>query len=389
VPRLSPWVVCLLAARPALADPQLSPITNRDYSIELYDGIALGNGTLVGMGGAATANASGTSGTLINPSAPAVRLTTDTDAWSWDYHIDYLIGSLSTDYDNNGITRDGGTSVLTAGLGGRYHDWAIAFTGTDQYALVQRSGMSDLRASTLRFQFAAARWVNRIDAAVGVSVQSAQFDLKEDCPGCASLFTISGGGLEAGATWIPRWQSLRVAAAVATPIVGGQTVATCDPMNCEGFILPDHVVTAWRTRGGFAYRIAPTPWNQKVGGWFRDERSLTLAADLVVAGSTTNAYGLEAFSEKQLQRSGRHAAFSARAGAEYEWLPGRLRVRAGSYWEPGRFEGVSGRLHGTFGVDVRVFQFWFWGTRRRGRLGLTADLASRYKNLGLGVGFWH
>src|SRR5438132_2275382 len=80
----------------------LPPITDRNYAIELYDGVALGNTAVVGMGGAAVALAAGSSGTLVNPSAMAVRPTTDTDRWSWDYHIDYLIGSLSSDYDNNG-----------------------------------------------------------------------------------------------------------------------------------------------------------------------------------------------------------------------------------------------------------------------------------------------
>ncbi|MGE5182384.1 MAG: hypothetical protein ACM31C_10000, partial [Acidobacteriota bacterium] len=66
----------------------------------------------------------------------------------------------------------------------------------------------------------------------------------------------------------------------------------------------------------------------------------------------------------------------------------RLRVRGGSYWEPGRFEGVSGRLHGTFGIEVRVFEFHAWG-RRRGRITLTEDAAAGYNNVGLSIGFWH
>ncbi|MDB4959277.1 MAG: hypothetical protein JWO36_6846 [Myxococcales bacterium] len=394
-----------MAASAASADPQLSPITDRDYAIELYDSTALGNTAVVGMGGAALALASGTSGTLNNPAAPAVRSTTDTDSWSWDYHIDYLIGSLSSDYDNNGLTTqngglkrdDGGTSVVTGGVGIRYHDWAIAMTATEQFALVDamvatQSNVS-LRASALRFQLALAKWVPQLDTAIGVSVTNAQFELKPNCTtaGCQSLFTISGPGFEAGATWIPRRESLRVAAAVSSAIAGGSVVASSCPdlANCDGFILPSTVVSPWRIAGGGAYRWAETAWNQQVGGWFRDEPSLTLAADLVVAGPSENAFGLEAFGTKQLQRAGLHATYSVRAGAEYEWVPGRFRVRAGSYWEPSRFEGISGRIHGTFGVEVRVLQFWLWGSLRRGRISLTADLASQYRNIGLSIGFWH
>src|SRR4051812_35422096 len=140
--RILPLVTCLVASQ-ASADPQLSPITDRNYAIELYDGTALGNAAVIGMGGAAVALSSGTSGTLNNPSAPGVRSTTDTDSWAWDYHLDYLIGSLSSDYDNNGLTvqnggltrDDGGTSVITGGLGLRYHDWAVAVTATEQFAV--------------------------------------------------------------------------------------------------------------------------------------------------------------------------------------------------------------------------------------------------------------
>jgi hypothetical protein len=77
-----------------------------------------------------------------------------------------------------------------------------------------------------------------------------------------------------------------------------------------------------------------------------------------------------------------------RGGLEYEWLPGRLRLRAGSYWEPNRFEGVPGRLHATMGIEGRALEFEAWG-RHRGRLTLTADLAAGYRNIGVSIGFWH
>ena len=52
-------------------------------------------------------------------------------------------------------------------------------------------------------------------------------------------------------------------------------------------------------------------------------------------------------------------------GASFEALPGRLRVRGGGYWEPGRFEGVGGRGHATFGLDLRVLEFRLFGVRQR------------------------
>ena len=45
----------------------------------------------------------------------------------------------------------------------------------------------------------------------------------------------------------------------------------------------------------------------------------------------------------------------ARLGAEWEALPGRLRARLGTYWEPSRFDGVGGRIHGTDGFYAVAF----------------------------------
>src|SRR5262249_6045723 len=129
-------------------------------------------------------------------------------------------------------------------------------------------------------------------------------------------------------------------------------------------------------------------WNQLIAGPFRDERALTVAFDAVVTGATSNGYGIEAFGMQQLQRSGRHVVLGVRGGLEYEWLPGRLRVRAGAYWQPGRFDDAAGRFHETFGADLRVGQFHLWGPRR-GRISLTSDVATRYRNAGISIGFWH
>jgi hypothetical protein len=376
------WLVCLVAARTAHAD--FPPITNRSYAIDLYDGVAIGNSTMVAMGGAGAANVIGTAGVLLNPSAIAVRPTTDLGSWAVDYHVDFLTGRYSTDYDNNGEVATGGSSLVTLGLGGRYHDWALAVTGTVQSTPVAGSS-PELTAEALRTRVTLAKWIPRLDLAVGGGVQSAMFQLSpaQQDP----LFSISGVGVIAGATWLPRDRSFRVAAAIDGLVDGGAVEDDCDPADCNGYILPERVRAPWRVLAGGAYRLAPSAWNQRLAGPFRDERALTVAADVVVSGATANGYGLEAFGMQGLQRSGRRVALGARGGLEYEWLPGRLRMRAGAYWEPGRFDGIGGRAHTTFGADVRVLQFHLWGLRR-GRISITGDIATRYRNVGLSIGFW-
>lgn len=375
-------VVLVVLAAPAHAD---APITSTDYAIEFYDGVAIGNTQQVGMGGAGAALIVGTSGGLLNPSAPAVRMTTDTDRWNWDYHFDFLSGKYSSDYDNNGRVATGGASLLTLGLGGRYHDWAIAVTATGQTAPIE-GATTPIDAEALRIRFMVGTYFPSKDFALGVGVQTVSFEVTPDTGD--RLFEVTGGGAIAGATWLPKYRSFRAALAWESQILGADVTSTCDPMSCAGFILPERIASPWRVIAGGAYRFAPTAWNQLVGGLFRDERSLTLAADVVVAGRSDDAFGLEAFGMQMLQRAGEHTVVSVRGGAEYEWLPGRLRWRAGAYWEPGRYEGVSGRVHATFGVEVRAFELELWG-RRRGRISFTGDVASRYRNIALSIGFWH
>jgi hypothetical protein len=380
--RIGVVVLACMIARPALA--QFPPITSRDYAIDLYDGVAIGNAAMIGMGGAGAADVLGTAGVLLNPSAIAVRPTTDHDRWSLDYHFDFLTGRYSSDYDNNGQVASGGAQLFTGGLGGRYHDWGAAVTLTSQTAPVVGSSLS---ADALRARFTLAAWLPQYDLAVGGGFQVASFELKQGDN--TSLFTISGTGLIAGATWLPHDESFRLAAAIDGAIDGGQVQAQgCDPENCNGYKLPDHVRAPWRVVAGAAVRLGPTAWNQPVITPFRDEEAITLATDVVITGATSNGNGIEAFGMQELQPSGRHTVIGVRGGAEYEWLPGRLRLRGGSYWEPGRFDGVGGRLHATFGTDLRVLQFHLWGVRR-GRISITGDVADRYRNIAFDIGFWH
>jgi hypothetical protein len=391
-------VLLVVTGGSAAADPMLTPITSRNYSIDIYDGVPLGNTAVIAMGGASVANANGSSGTLVNPSAPAIRASTDHDRWSIDTHLDYLHATAASDFSNSGLpySPDSGATRVTGGFALRIKNWGAAYTVSWQsltlagaVATLPDGSTSPIDASATRQQLALAHWYPSIDLAVGAAVSVATLNIQPTCNNCGSLFSIEGVGFEVGAQYIPQMESFRIGVSGATPIAGGTVSAgACDPNNCDGLILPDEVHVPWRVAVGGAYRFGPTEWNQDVPGRWRDEEAVTLVADLVVTGSSPNAYGLDAFGQNELERSGSHVAWSVRAGSEYEWLPGRLRVRAGGYWEPGRFDGVSGRLHATFGAELRVFEFWLFG-RRRGRITGTGDLASHYQNFGVSIGFWH
>jgi hypothetical protein len=384
-------LVCLVAT-PAAAEP---PITSRDYSIDFYEGTAIGDARMVAMGGAGLALIIGSAGTLLNASAPAVRKTTDNDRWSWDWHIDYLNGRLSTDFDNNGEVIENGSQLATLGLSFRYREWAAAIVGTVQTAPISETN-DDLDAQNLRVRFSIARWFERFDMSIGIGVQTIAFRLLDvdDMGREVEMFSIGGGGVIAGATWVPRMQDFRIAAAVESPIIGGNVSAeNCDPTACQletggpMYILPNQVESSTKIGVGGAFRFSETYWNQQVKPKFRDERSLTLSSDVWITGRSQKGFGIEKFVMQEKQRSGRHTSVGVRVGAEVEAIPGRLRLRAGTYYEPERFDDVGGRVHATFGIEGRVFEFKLWGLRR-GRIGVLTDFASRYRNIGLSIGFW-
>jgi hypothetical protein len=355
---------------------------------------------VIGMGGAAVAIAQGSVGTLSNAAAAAVRRTTRVGKLGWDFHIDGQAAAFAEDFDNNGLrdTDESSSKLATIGLVLQYGSWGLGVAATTfSTEIIEDDGDPATADGALEPQGTIAKVVlarsfHRDEHTVGVGLRSGSVAMVRPQPGLDDfrLFTISAPATELGWIWRPAERSLRVGASGALPITGGHiTVADCDPLDCEGYIVPDRVEVPWTTAVGVGYRFAPTAWNTKVDAFFRDELSLLLAADLVVTGSVPDGHGLEAYARRQLQPSGRRTIYSPRLGGEVEILPGWLRVRAGSYWEPGRFEGISGRLHGTAGADLRLFEVTFLGRHYRPQIAVVADAAPRYGNLGISLGFWH
>ncbi|WP_428263835.1 hypothetical protein [Haliangium sp.] len=383
----------------AQARPALEPIRDRDYAIDLYQGTALGSVRIVAMGGAAVALAEGSASMLVNPAAPAVRLATSNDPWDWDWHFDWLSPGLGSDHDNNGIVTDNGFTnapLFTLGLVGQYRQWGLGFTVVTAQRTVTVAGPDGddrLTPSVEVVRVSLARSFARERVVVGVGVRSGGLGLALEPAGDGTeqeLFDLSGAALEAGVVWRPAAHDVRLGFTGSLPVTGRDVnTQACDPEDCAGYILPRTVVVPWELALGAAWRWAPTRWNRRIPAPFRDERAVLLALDVVLTGPVERGHGFEAFLDKLLQPSGRAISVSVRGGVEYEWLPGRLRLRGGSYWEPGRVDGVGGRTHLTAGLEWRFWQFELWGERRRLRLSATFDGARRYGNAGLSLGFWH
>ncbi|MEM1415698.1 MAG: hypothetical protein AAGH15_12395 [Myxococcota bacterium] len=114
-------------------------------------------------------------------------------------------------------------------------------------------------------------------------------------------------------------------------------------------------------------------------------RYVLVSTEVLLQGSLADAVGVDAFVRQEQRRRGRKVTFGWRLGVEGEPWHDRLRVRAGTYLEPSRYDGVNPRVHGTAGFDVRLFRVWRFDLQA----GFTIDGARDYLNWGFGLGVWH
>ena len=117
-----------------------------------------------------------------------------------------------------------------------------------------------------------------------------------------------------------------------------------------------------------------------------------IAASMLVSASVQDALGVESLVTQTIQRSGERAVASFHLGVEAGVLPKLLKLRAGTYVEPTRFEESSPRVHGTGGLDVKLVRwdvFGLWPADYVWRLGLGGDFAARYTTWGFTLGGWY
>lgn len=117
-----------------------------------------------------------------------------------------------------------------------------------------------------------------------------------------------------------------------------------------------------------------------------------ISMSLVATGRLHDAVGVGSFLQRVVSRSGQQVTLSPRLGLETEPVPHWVKVRAGTYGEPSRFEHGAGRLHGTLGFDVKLFPWGVFGLFDRDthwRIGGVLDAAQRYFSWGVGIGIWH
>jgi hypothetical protein len=117
-----------------------------------------------------------------------------------------------------------------------------------------------------------------------------------------------------------------------------------------------------------------------------------ISASMLISGSVDGAVGVETMVTQTVNRSGQRPVASPRLGIESGIIPKHLKVRAGTYVEPSRFDGGEARVHATAGLDIKLLRwnvFGLWPDDYVWRLGLGGDTARQYHTWGITLAGWY
>ena len=398
--RLAATTAVLLAAAPGAA---LAQAFDGTQGVDTFTGPLVSSSRILGLGGACVAVAEGLDGAEVNPAAVAQRNRHLARGWDWDWLLTWYVPDASQvgrqDLGNDGL-RDAGLSGIgngQLGLSVQYGAFGLAFFGGGWSLAAPRAGVGSVQLDYSSWSLAAGGSFRRETIVVGASITGVSGVARLSTPSAAPVeVDYSGSTVRVGALLRPRDRSWRLGAAFdfgarARPTSDRAAVPVATPAE---FVFP------WVASVGLARWVGPNEdrfnepppvelerhpeWGPGPEWQEARRRPVLLTAQLDVVGPEDRSVSIESalVPSAAAERSGAQASVVPRVGIEAEPMPEVLRLRAGSYIEPSR-TGSSPRAHGTFGLDVRV-PFPFQDLR----LGFAGDLADRYQNVSLSLGFW-
>lgn len=434
-----------LFATTAAADPGVegARITTNAYRIDLFQGPVLGGARATGLGGAYSPIAEGVAGFTTNAASPAVRPLWSHSWFDFDWDLSVTFPNLlpQTDFDNNGSSGLEYKNFVfgAAGLQLQFGNWGVGGSVTGQTYSLGGDADSSLQLQLARTNLLLARSLFEGQLVIGAGVRFASLALNtNDGTSNKNIFTTTSAGYEAGLLVAPLNLPMRFA------VTGRSKMNPDNPQDSpdlqrDGFgqayvdgrqrwYLPQSVELPWEIETGFALQLGPRPLNQPWinthhppdeyleeihladGGVIRRkspryaekkaaeryralprEKAL-ITASVLLSGPVPDAVGLESFLLGYVQRSGTKAVVTPRMGVEAEPWANTVQLRAGSYLEPSRFASVTPRLHGTLGVEVRLFRWSVFGLLEDDtswRVGAYGDAARGYVSWGVTAGIWH
>ena len=358
------------------------PIENNDYNLDLRYGPVIGSARQVALGGAYIGIAEGITSLSSNPSGVALRLERSTTKFDWDWTASW--NNLdSNDFDNNGQSPPNYQSHVIRSLGimAQYGQWGVGVLNDGEVLALDgpddRQDEYVLSTTTLAL---GKQFLER-ELTVGVALRATMTKLR-DKPVDTTLGRISGTGWEAGVVWNPYHVLVRLGVAYSSSISSNQTLDSSGgvPVTVNGLIVPQQAILPATFGTGISYTTASAP--------FWQGHKWLVAGDLLFTASSHNAVGVESVLAQKKQPIGEQNTTSIRIGSELETSPGRLRLRAGSYYEPSFYESVAGRTHITGGFEVRMFHSKVFGEHDWG-LSASVDTARDYLNIIAALGYWY
>ena len=358
------------------------PILDNNYSLDLRQGPVLGSSRQVALGGAYIGVAEGIASLNSNPAGVAFRLERSTTKFDWDWTAG-LNGLDSKDFDNNGETPPDYKShrIRSLGLMGQYGPWGLGvLNNAEVIALDGPDGDEDEYVLGVTSLTLGRQFLDR-ELTIGVGLRATTTKLRTK-PTDATLGKLSATGWDVGGLWNPARGPFRFGAAYSSSISSDESLNRSGdtPVTVNGLIIPQQVILPATLGVGASYAVDSAPF-------WKDHKWL-VASDLLFTASSENAVGVESVLAQKIQPVGTHDTTSVRLGSELETMPGRLRLRLGSYYEPSNYEGVPSRTHLTGGFEVRMFHTSIWGEYDWG-LTATVDSGRDYLNILVSIGFWY
>lgn len=424
--------------------PQGSTIMTSSYKVDFFQGPVLASSRITGLAGAYVALAELSDGNPYNPASPAIRVPYSILPTDYDLTGSFTLpASISgTDFYNSGTKGFAYNDFvfLTGGANLQHAHWGLGATLNFQIYNLANANLAaypNLQLTLATAHVLAAYGLFHDQLYVGVGVRIVSLSADGTGNGMTTLLSMSGAGFEGGMVWAPGSLPLRLGVAGRASVDGNPDPSSQIQPNPQGdtmvgpLFIPQSLVLPWEIEMGAAVQFGPRPLNlgwtdrRKVSeaeieaerqanppppGEEPESRNTTAArilarryeaiprervlvtTALLLTGPVSDAVGVESFLSRKVARSGESLSVTPRLGVESEVIPDRLVTRAGTYYEPSRFSASLARIHGTFGLDVKLFTWSVFGLFQdwtSWRLGGMVDGARDYFGWSISAGLWH
>jgi hypothetical protein len=352
----------LLGALPAVAAP---PITNSNYTLQLYQGAVTSETRVIGFGGAYSALAEGVEGLYANAAAPAVRRPYSVDMFDYDVNVGVsgpgVVYGIESLFKGDGLNINASV-IPSLGLELQYGPFGVAINyQTSTLKLTPgSSGSTGVDASAKIDDFIAAVAWSLLDgqAQAGVGFRSTNVSVYSAGNRSSNQEAIAP---QLGIIARPNGLRFRAGVSYRFPVlIGDIKGAPADrlPDGSEvagGKILPSSVWIPWQLEIGGAFQFGPRPLNPEWIDPTSQEEDLVRAVQLKRLDRTEHY-------EQILANTAEADRESRRAELQKEEL-GRMDE------ENAEIRQESARLH-----TLRVARSLFW--QRSGVLVLASVLVT-------------